>query len=62
MPWDPCKMTAREGVAVLTLHLMLDVLSYPEIFYSVQRTVRFVRFIFSFSFFLIQLKRLFFLI
>lgn len=51
MPWDPCKMTAREGVAVLTLHLMLDVLSYPEIFYSVQRTVRFVRFIFSFRFF-----------
>lgn len=29
-------MTGREGVVVLTLQLTLGVLSYPDIFYSVQ--------------------------
>lgn len=44
-------MTGREGAVVLTQQLMLDVLSYPETFCSVERTICFVTFIFSFSFF-----------
>lgn len=54
MPWDLCKMAER-GAAVLTLWLMLDILNYPEIFYSVQRMISFVRFYFSLYFFRHQL-------